>query len=86
MINSTKNILVSCIFTGVVLQYGELIQENCALFGESVKIGTKVAFCMLINLWARANCISVCKSNMAAKFKIATAITVNWLIARAVYL
>ena len=60
----------------IALQYGESIQANCALLGKSVKNGTKVAFCMLINLWVRTNWISVCKSNMAAKFKMAAVITV----------
>ena len=70
-------------WTQIVRQYGEPIQANCALLGKSIKLGTKVAFYMLINLWVRAISIFDRKSNMAAKFKMAAVITVIWFIVRA---
>lgn len=66
----------------IVLLYGESIQGNCVLWVKSMKIGTKVAFCMSMNLWVSAKNISGHKSNMTAKFKMATINAIMCLIIR----
>ena len=69
----------------VVLQIGETIPSNCSNWEKSVKIGTEVGLCILKTSRLGTISVSVPKSNMAAKFKMAAFCTQILFIAMCMF-